>query len=336
MAIPDVVFVLGGPGAGKGTQCARIVQEFGFVHLSAGDLLRAERTKGGTLGTMISDYIKEGKIIPVEITIRLIKEAMDANIKESRTKFLIDGFPRNEDNLSGWEKIMTGLCDVKFVLFLNCSAEVMEKRLLGRNEGRADDNIASIRKRFKTYIESTMPIIQRFEKRGKVREIDAAQSVDAVSAAIAPLFTSLASSTTELVDPVKKRFNNALRESVRNAMAGDAEAGAAKEGKKTQYWEMPVEKQKELLLGAVKATLFNPRTEQEDVMDVKWEVSNAFFMSISGGYHVNVTETKTSGKVVYHHCRVNCYGVCERYQTPEHPPVEGDAQEAGDAGCSLM
>ena len=58
---PDVVFVLGGPGAGKGTQCARIVEEFGFVHLSAGDLLRAERKNGGETGELIASYIKDGK-----------------------------------------------------------------------------------------------------------------------------------------------------------------------------------------------------------------------------------------------------------------------------------
>ena len=62
---PKVLFVLGGPGAGKGTQCARLVDEFGFVHLSAGDLLRAERDSGSPDGAMITQYINEGKIVPV-------------------------------------------------------------------------------------------------------------------------------------------------------------------------------------------------------------------------------------------------------------------------------
>lgn len=62
---PSVFFVLGGPGAGKGTVCARLVKEYGFVHLSAGDLLREERDSGSKDGEMIENYIREGKIVPV-------------------------------------------------------------------------------------------------------------------------------------------------------------------------------------------------------------------------------------------------------------------------------
>ena len=64
-----VVFVLGGPGSGKGTNCARIVSKFGYVHLSAGDLLREERASGSQLADMINTFIKEGKIVPAEVTI---------------------------------------------------------------------------------------------------------------------------------------------------------------------------------------------------------------------------------------------------------------------------
>lgn len=94
---PLVVFVLGGPGAGKGTQCAKIVQvsaccfmrftsdctcfcdyaqEYGFVHLSAGDLLRAERASGSKDGDLIESHIKEGKIVPVEITVNLLRKVL--------------------------------------------------------------------------------------------------------------------------------------------------------------------------------------------------------------------------------------------------------------------
>lgn len=64
---PIVVFVLGGPGSGKGTNCARIVSKFGYVHLSAGDLLREERASGSALADMINTFIKEGKIVPAEV-----------------------------------------------------------------------------------------------------------------------------------------------------------------------------------------------------------------------------------------------------------------------------
>lgn len=72
-----VVYVLGGPGAGKGTQCAKLVAEKNFVHLSAGDLLRAEQNREGSqVGQLIRQYIKEGTIVPMEITIGLLKTAM--------------------------------------------------------------------------------------------------------------------------------------------------------------------------------------------------------------------------------------------------------------------
>ncbi|XP_078733524.1 UMP-CMP kinase-like [Lampetra fluviatilis] len=73
--VPEVVFVLGGPGAGKGTQCEKIVETFGYTHLSAGDLLRAERSrKGSEFGTLIEKCIREGSIVPVEITLALLKK----------------------------------------------------------------------------------------------------------------------------------------------------------------------------------------------------------------------------------------------------------------------
>jgi hypothetical protein len=90
-------FVLGGPGSGKGTNCARLVKEYGFVHLSAGDLLRAERDSGSPNGELINNIILKGEIVPVEITVNLIKKAVEKAGGASK-KFLIDGFPRNEDN----------------------------------------------------------------------------------------------------------------------------------------------------------------------------------------------------------------------------------------------
>lgn len=82
MAKPNVIFVLGAPGSGKGTVCARIVETFGYVHLSAGDLLREERNrKGSEFGELIENYITNGQIVPVEITCSLLENAMNHNIK---------------------------------------------------------------------------------------------------------------------------------------------------------------------------------------------------------------------------------------------------------------
>lgn len=146
---PVCFFVLGGPGAGKGTQCAKIVEAFGYAHLSAGDLLRAERESGSEQGEMIQGYITEGKIVPVEVTIKLIMKAIEEN---GGKRFLIDGFPRNTNNLSGWQQVAGESLDIGGVLFYDCPEETMEERLLerGKTSGRTDDNIESIRKRFKT------------------------------------------------------------------------------------------------------------------------------------------------------------------------------------------
>ena len=88
------VFILGGPGSGKGTQCSNLVRDFGFVHLSAGDLLRAERDSGSEKAELINNILLAGNIVPVEITVNLIKDAMKKH-GWSQKKFLIDGFPRN-------------------------------------------------------------------------------------------------------------------------------------------------------------------------------------------------------------------------------------------------
>lgn len=178
-----VVFVLGGPGSGKGTQCTSIVQQFGFTHLSAGDLLRAEINSGNENGVMIQSMIKEGKIVPSVVTVKLLQTAM---IKSGNDKFLIDGFPRNEENRAAFERV-TGMTP-EFILFFDCHEEEMEKRILGRNQGRVDDNIETIRKRFKVFIESSVPVINHYDALGKVRKIDAAKPKEEVFASVQPLF----------------------------------------------------------------------------------------------------------------------------------------------------
>eukprot|EP01083_Nonionella_stella_P010843 30815_1 len=183
-AAAQVIFVLGGPGAGKGTQCANIVRDYGFVHLSAGELLRREmKTEGSPNGELIRGVMKDGgKIVPVEITVGLLKREMETNIKKGKRKFLVDGYPRNQDNVDGWNSVIGDFASIPFVLFFNCPEDVMEKRLLARGEssGRSDDNLESIRKRFNTYQRSTMPVIEHFRGRDMVRQVECAESIEKV------------------------------------------------------------------------------------------------------------------------------------------------------------
>jgi len=183
-----VVYVLGGPGAGKGTQCANLVKDFGFVHLSAGDLLREERRrKGSQYGELINNYIKEGKIVPAKITIALLENAM---AKSKSKRFLIDGFPRKMDQAIKFEKTV---CKGKFVLFFDCPESVMLERLLkrGKTSGRVDDNIESIKKRFVTFKETSYPVVKYFERQNKVKRVSCVNPPQKVYAETKAIFKEL-------------------------------------------------------------------------------------------------------------------------------------------------
>jgi UMP-CMP kinase len=176
-----VIFVLGGPGAGKGTQCANLVRDYGFAHLSAGDLLRAEQDRPSSeFGDMIKENIKNGQIVPMEVTIQLLENAMLESISTtSNRKFLIDGFPRKMDQALKFEEVVV---KSKFTLFFDCDEETMHERLLGRGKtsGRADDNEESIKKRFRTFVETSMPVVEHFEKEGRVVKVDATKGPEEV------------------------------------------------------------------------------------------------------------------------------------------------------------
>ena len=177
----SVVFVLGGPGSGKGTQCEKLVKEKAFVHLSAGDLLRAEQKREGSqYGELIAKCIKEGIIVPQEVTVNLLRNAIQVNVDQGSSRFLIDGFPRKMDQALTFEK---EIVPSSFTLFFECPEEVMLKRLLerGKTSGRTDDNIESIKKRFATFLDTSMPVVEFFEKQNKVVRVKCDKPVEVVS-----------------------------------------------------------------------------------------------------------------------------------------------------------
>ncbi|KIJ69547.1 hypothetical protein HYDPIDRAFT_172914 [Hydnomerulius pinastri MD-312] len=181
-----VIYVLGGPGAGKGTQCARLVDDFNFSHLSAGDLLRAEQNREGSqYGELIRTCIREGTIVPMEVTIKLLEIAMSAELQKRTDKewsngkgrFLIDGFPRKMDQALKFDETV---CIPSQVLVFEADQEVMIKRILerGKTSGREDDNIESLQKRFQTHNQSVEPVIKYYEGQNKVVKIDSNQSIE--------------------------------------------------------------------------------------------------------------------------------------------------------------
>lgn len=182
---PNVVFILGGPGSGKGTMCELAELQLGWTHLSTGDLLRAERQAGGPTAAKIEALMTAGKLVPNEITVTLLKNAMERVTRTTgRTNFLLDGFPRSLNNMEGWYEIFGREAELPQLLYFECPYEVLEQRILGRASfsGRSDDNVESMKLRFETFKAETLPTLELFRSKDKVVEVDASQDREAVYA----------------------------------------------------------------------------------------------------------------------------------------------------------
>lgn len=193
----QVIFILGGPGVGKGTQCTALTNasikdsnnNLSYVHLSAGDLLRAERSRPNSqYAPIINQNIQQGTIVPSQITIDLLKAAM----KESTIcdYFLIDGFPRNVQQGIAFEEQVSPCAAL---LFFDCPEEVLVNRLLKRSQtsGRDDDNLDSIRKRLVTYRNETLPVIDHYENKGKVFKIDCNDTIEAITEKVKEILSKI-------------------------------------------------------------------------------------------------------------------------------------------------
>jgi len=189
-------------GAGKGTQCELLIQNYPCFHLSAGQLLRDEAGKkdgSSEHATLIEECLVAGKIVPVEISLALLQNAMREAEGNDSLVFLIDGFPRNFDNLEGWTRCMTtndnsddsntDAAAVWGVLSYDCPLSILEDRVMQRSKdsGRSDDNLESLRRRFKTFQGETVPVVDTLrvidEKTSsllKVVDIEGQRSLDEV------------------------------------------------------------------------------------------------------------------------------------------------------------
>ncbi|ORY00823.1 ADK-domain-containing protein [Basidiobolus meristosporus CBS 931.73] len=181
-----IVFVLGGPGSGKGTQCDRIVEKYKYHHISVGDLLRHAVEEGSELSEEITAIMKEGKMVPMYVTKKLLLNAME-KAGDDVPGFLIDGFPRQMDQAEEFERDI-GHCT--FVLFFDCPHDVLVGRLLKRGEtsGRADDNEETIKKRIATFVEASLPVVEHYAKDNRVRKVNGDASIEDVTAATLKVF----------------------------------------------------------------------------------------------------------------------------------------------------
>ncbi|KAK7870587.1 hypothetical protein R5R35_009094 [Gryllus longicercus] len=184
-----IIWVLGGPGSGKGTQCERIVKKYGYTHLSTGDLLRDEVNSGSARGASLNETMQKGELVPMTVVLDLLKEAMLANLSSSKG-FLIDGYPREEAQGVAFEEQIKP-CTV--VLYFEVSPATMTQRLLGRalTSGRVDDNEETIKKRLDTFAKHSQPVIQHFS--AKTQTINGERSPEEIFADVEKVLDGLSS-----------------------------------------------------------------------------------------------------------------------------------------------
>jgi adenylate kinase len=174
------IVLFGPPGSGKGTQSEKIVEKFGLVHLSTGNLLRQEIADKTPLGIEARNFMDRGQLVPDEVVIGMIDSCLEKH--HDAKGFLFDGFPRTVAQAEALDKLLalkkTGICKV---LALEVSEEELVKRLLKRGEtsGRSDDtNEDVIRKRFAVYKSETEPVASYYNTAGKLERIKGEGSVE--------------------------------------------------------------------------------------------------------------------------------------------------------------
>ncbi|MBN3290323.1 KAD1 kinase, partial [Polypterus senegalus] len=166
--------VPGGPGSGKGTQCEKIAEKYGFTHLSCGDIIRNELLSDSERGNLIKDFMERGEHVPMETVLELMREAMVTNL-ESTKGFLIDGYPRDLRQGEGFEM---KIAEPSLVLYLDCSADTMTKRIQKRIQGMPcyDDSQDTIRKRVDAFYQTIEVITAGYERRKLLKTVSLSKS----------------------------------------------------------------------------------------------------------------------------------------------------------------
>jgi adenylate kinase len=172
--------LFGPPGAGKGTQSAKLIHAYQLVHLSTGDIFRAN-IKGGTeLGTLAKSYMDQGQLVPDEVTIRMLES--EANKSPDAKGYIFDGFPRTPAQAKALDQFLaTKNTSITMMLALEVEEDELRKRLLlrGKDSGRADDiDPAVIQKRIDVYRNETEPVRDFYQEQKKYFGIDGIGSVD--------------------------------------------------------------------------------------------------------------------------------------------------------------
>ena len=174
--------LFGPPGSGKGTQSEKLIEKYGLIHLSTGDLLRKEMKAGTPLGNEAKSLIEKGQLVPDEVVVGMISSALDANPEAKG--FLFDGFPRTIAQAEALDKLLTlKKTAIHAVLFLMVNEEELINRLVGRakTSGRLDDADPEIqRKRQEVYKNETLPVAGYYQNQDKVSRVEGEGTIDEI------------------------------------------------------------------------------------------------------------------------------------------------------------
>ncbi|MBD5365615.1 MAG: adenylate kinase [Muribaculaceae bacterium] len=185
--------IFGAPGCGKGTQSERLIDRFGFYHISTGELLRDHIARQTELGIIAEKYISQGHLIPDELMLSIIDVLLDSpEVKDKNIIF--DGFPRTVKQAEELEKLLVKRGgNVDAVIGLEVPDGELVERLIkrGKDSGRADDNLDTIKERLEVYHNQTQPLRDFYNERGSYKAINGSQSIDKIADDIAAIISAL-------------------------------------------------------------------------------------------------------------------------------------------------
>jgi adenylate kinase len=167
---------VGPPGAGKGTQAARVAERLGIPHISTGDMFRDHVSRGTELGVRVDSIMKAGEYVPDEITVEMLRERVAE--PDAKDGFILDGFPRTVGQAEALDGLI-GRHGLDTVVVFEVEEDALVERLLAR--GRADDTEETLRTRFKVYQEQTAPLLDIYNARGIIVSIDGIGEVEEVT-----------------------------------------------------------------------------------------------------------------------------------------------------------
>ncbi len=177
------IILFGPPGSGKGTQAAKIEEKYNLHHISTGDLFRKELKDETELGQKIKHIMKAGELVPDEITIEMLRNKILSF--DNPNGFLLDGFPRNENQARALDELFEELGEeVNVLISLDVPEEEIVERILnrGKTSGRSDDNDENIiRGRYKVYKEQTEPVYHYYHNKNKAKLVNGVGDIDEIS-----------------------------------------------------------------------------------------------------------------------------------------------------------